>query len=1107
MAQVHLHIPSFNAGELSPLLGARFAVEKVQAGCRRLRNFIPHVHGPAFRRPGMQYLGASRGNNEASSLRAFNFSVTTGFILEFHPSGLYLWGYNKAGAVQNIPIVAYKKANGTPNLLESWPYKSAADCAELQIAQVNDTCYIAHPKHPPRKLKRIGGWEGDGAKGDQWLLEDVVWKWPALGDENVRTETIASPQGTPIGEVPLYEWEEVTIKAGQAFTFSVTGVLDTPGKAKVVEIQRWDEAQGYWESRKEWKLSWTKLSDVPTARSIAAETKARRWRIKHNEKAAIGGTANIKWTELVPGEDPAHPTEVPHTFSLSLASPERESYAAVEVPAGEWQMAVDCPDPLPAGAKLFVQQKGEKAWLTANGKPKVAYTIALERGQTVRLRGVSLKKATTFRFIYGGVTKKVKVTPTAAASTQPASRGMYLAENLAATARFETVETIPSEDLTLACSSETGAGLTLTASQPIFKAGHEGSFWQLTHRREQSSIEIVATENTLAAPTAPGVTPVVLPKVSAKNLRVTGRWDFFSYGTWDATIYLEKNVGGDQWETVRSWTGHKDRNVIASGEHDGSSVLRLRLGPGSFASSGSGSTETRPRFVLEATDTRVSGIVKITGVGPVVTDGKALTAEVTVITPLESTAPTTEWTEGAWSTERGQPRTVALHGQRLWFGGTAADPLRLWGSVVADYEDFRRTTFDDAGVSFVPAAQQSNQLQWMTSHGQHLVLGTKGDEWTVSGGVDNGPITPSSVQVQRRSGYGSHYVPALLLGESIVFVQRGGQKMRQVAPRSDGFEWSASDLTVLAEHVARQGIKQTAAMHHPFSILWAVTTDGQLLGMTFEQEQNVFAWHVHPTDGKVESVAVLYGEQTDEVWLQVQRGVRSGAKTETIRTIERLDPLAFMRNFSDPKTLLYSDSAVRVSAEVDAATKLPVPFTEISTRPDPLDPKKTVQVLAHLEGRAVAVLADGAVVSPLRNPMTNELEYLTVVGKRPILPEAVTTAVVGLPYLSELQPMRMDLALADGTAQHRRWRTARVGLALHESLGGEVADSPESRFEELNHRETRNEMRAAPPLYSGERELAIESHARAGVDVIVRTTEPVPLNIGSLTLKGDVYGD
>src|SRR6187402_1504996 len=91
MSQVHVIRDSFNAGELSPLLGSRFSVEKVQSGCRRLRNFIPHVHGPAFRRPGMEDMGPSMGAAWKSNLRGFNFSTTTGFVLEFHPDGLQVW--------------------------------------------------------------------------------------------------------------------------------------------------------------------------------------------------------------------------------------------------------------------------------------------------------------------------------------------------------------------------------------------------------------------------------------------------------------------------------------------------------------------------------------------------------------------------------------------------------------------------------------------------------------------------------------------------------------------------------------------------------------------------------------------------------------------------------------------------------------------------------------------------------------------------------------------------------------------------------------------------------------------------------------------------------
>ena len=116
-------------------------------------------------------------------------------------------------------------------------------------------------------------------------------------------------------------------------------------------------------------------------------------------------------------------------------------------------------------------------------------------------------------------------------------------------------------------------------------------------------------------------------------------------------------------------------------------------------------------------------------------------------------------------------------------------------------------------------------------------------------------------------------------------------------------------------------------------------------------------------------------------------------------------------------------------------------------------------------------------------------------------------AVVGLPFTSELQPMRVDIPMADGTSQHRQWRTSRVGLYLHESLGGEVADAPGARFEKLNYRDAGTLTDAPPPLFTGEKETAIESNARPGVDVMIRTSGPFPLNIGSLTLKGDIYGE
>lgn len=972
MAQVHLHIPSFNAGELSPLLGARFAVEKVQSGCRRLRNFLIHVHGPAFRRPGMEYMGGNAGNGAKSRLVGFNFSTTTGFILELHPAGLQVWS-NGARVPLRTPVAL--------------PY-SEQECAEVQIAQVNDVSYLAHPNHAPRKLTRYAD--------DDWRLEEIVWKWPALGDENTRPAEIATPTVTLLLEVPTQEWPE--LKFVGAYTLSVISpdLSSAPKKAHLQYL-----LSGVWTNSE--TLSWTTVAPTDGTGTVTNAERVRR--LTYDGPAEPGSILRVTWST--------------GSLDLPLDIAQQESLQPVTIPAGDWQATVDCADTIPAGAKLTLQKSiGSGLWA-------IYKQLDLHPGEVTIFRGETLTAAKQFRFKWEG-------------------------RAMAGTAKLESIVYPVSDEITIEVDAVNGNDRTMTASGALFQAGHVGSYWQITHRRDTAFAQIVAAEPTISA-------------ASSAAIRVSGKWDVYSYGTWSATLYLEKKIGAT-WEVLRSWSSRKDRNVIASGEEPQEIEMRLRVSAGtSEAATGA----AVPRFVLEAADSRVYGLVQITAIGTLDVTGKSTEATVNILTTLHSTDATALWTEGAWSGVRGYPRTVTLHGQRLWFGGTRAEALRLWGSVVNDYVDFRRSSIDDAGVSFTPAAQQSNALQWMVSQEQDLVLGTNGDEWTLTGGTAGGPITPTSVQMQRRSAYGSQYLAPLLLGEVLVFVQRGAKKLRQVAPRSDSAVWSAADLTVLAEHVTGLGVTQIAAMNFPWSILWAVTRDGKLLGMTFEQEQNVFGWHVHETDGLVESVAVVYGASSDEVWICVNRGGQ--------RFIERLDPLVFARAFDTPSQLMYLDAAKRFESAL---------------------PTATLDGLAHLEGREVAVLGDGAELAPAR-----------VLGGVVTLEAPVSVAIVGLPFVSELQPMRMDIPMRDGTSQHRTFKVSRVGLYLHESLGGEVAGNLDARAEKLQYRRAVTPMDSALPLFTGDKETAIESGAGDGVNVVIRQRSPLPLNIGSLTIKGDVYGE
>ena len=65
-------------------------------------------------------------------------------------------------------------------------------------------------------------------------------------------------------------------------------------------------------------------------------------------------------------------------------------------------------------------------------------------------------------------------------------------------------------------------------------------------------------------------------------------------------------------------------------------------------------------------------------------------------------------------------------------------------------------------------------------------------------------------------------------------------------------------LTYLAEHILRGGVKQFAIQRQPETIIWIVRNDGQLIGLTYDLENNNVGWHRHIiSTGNVESVAVL----------------------------------------------------------------------------------------------------------------------------------------------------------------------------------------------------------------------------------------------------------
>lgn len=429
----------------------------------------------------------------------------------------------------------------------------------------------------------------------------------------------------------------------------------------------------------------------------------------------------------------------------------------------------------------------------------------------------------------------------------------------------------------------------------------------------------------------------------------------------------------------------------------------------------------------------------------------------TVKSAFGATAAVTTWREGAWSDYRGWPSAISFYEERLFFSGTSHQPQTLWGSMAGAYADFTAGTADDDPVTYTIAADQVNVIRWLTSAKQ-LLIGTVGGEWRMGSTSGNEPITPSNVQIVRETTYGSADIQSLHVGPAILFVQRAGRKVRELAYNFDIDGYLAPDMTKLAEHITKDAVEEFTYQQEPNSIIFGVRDDGVLLGFTYERREDVVGWHRHVTDGEIESVAVIPVSGGDELWIAVNRTIDGNTK----RFIEYLTSFDFN---SDLEDAFYVDSGL----SYDGA------------------PATTISGLDHLIGEAVAVLADGAVITGHTVDANGEIT----------LAAAASKVHAGLAYTSILETMRVEAVSSEGTAQGKIKRihavTARVYEGVKFELGPDVDNLDEVNFDD-------------DALFSGDVDIddfpaGYEKQGR----VYIKSDDPLPLTVSALMLRMAVH--
>ena len=235
--------------------------------------------------------------------------------------------------------------------------------------------------------------------------------------------------------------------------------------------------------------------------------------------------------------------------------------------------------------------------------------------------------------------------------------------------------------------------------------------------------------------------------------------------------------------------------------------------------------------------------------------GRTNTTEITVnvTTAFANANAITNWYLGAFSDTTGHPSCVTFFEQRLAFAATLNNPQTVYFSKSGDYENMDAnlggTIADDDAIIYTIASNQVNAIRFMTAT-RTLIIGTAGGEFAVSGGGTDNAITPTNILIKKQSNHGAANVDAIAVGNATLFLQRARRKIRELAYNFDVDGYVAPDMTILAEHITEGGLTQVAYQQEPNQIIYATREDGELVGLTYQREQQVTAWHRHIFGGR-----------------------------------------------------------------------------------------------------------------------------------------------------------------------------------------------------------------------------------------------------------------
>ena len=200
---------------------------------------------------------------------------------------------------------------------------------------------------------------------------------------------------------------------------------------------------------------------------------------------------------------------------------------------------------------------------------------------------------------------------------------------------------------------------------------------------------------------------------------------------------------------------------------------------------------------------------------------------------LPDTNAASGWRLGSFSVQTGYPISVCFFQERLCWGGTAEQPLTLWGSRSGAFADHGVSTplVDDDAISVTMLSSQVNQIRWIAED-EDILIGSAGSIRTIGAADGTSAFSATNIEQHRHTTYGSAGVTSARAGNTTIFVGRATRNLRELiySPEANGY--IAPDLSILSSHLFTSGIRDMAWQQDPTPVLWVAGGKGDLSAVT-----------------------------------------------------------------------------------------------------------------------------------------------------------------------------------------------------------------------------------------------------------------------------------